>query len=337
MPLSPSPLPPLVFVELLAGPDRGLAALRWQGPTEASEATGLLPWLAQPALAELGTALPCLWDRARLQAWPAAPTEALGASGGQLVDAADVPAGQPGSTPWPAGPRWFSGDWYLAPPGKPNVAQAASRQRALQLLQMVGEDADTHLLEDVFRHDAALSYQLLRLVNSVAMGSRREITSFGQAILLLGRQQLKRWLNLLLFAARDDDERSAMLMARVSLRARGMELLAQAAGLDRHGQDQAFMTGMFSMLGVLFGTPLGEMLRTIRVTDTLHAALIDHQGELGALLTTWETVERADRAGTAAQLARWSVSADTFNTLLLQACGWVLHLTQESLAHGRPA
>ncbi|MDV7395470.1 HDOD domain-containing protein, partial [Arthrospira platensis SPKY1] len=85
-------------------------------------------------------------------------------------------------------------------------------------MQLVAQDAETHELEEVLRQDAGLAYQLLRLVNSPAIGVRREVTSFSQALLMLGRQQLKRWLNLLLFAAREDDPRSAMLMAHVVLR-----------------------------------------------------------------------------------------------------------------------
>lgn len=324
-----SPPTALVFVELLAGADRRLGALRWHvRPTDTAPA---LDWLRSPALAELATVLPCVWPRDVVARWSPEHQAAVLSHGGQLLDAHDTPNG---GTPWPAQARWCQGDWYQAPPLKPNVAQAASRQRALQLLQMVADNADTHALEDVFRHDAALSYQLLRLVNSVAMGTRREITSFGQAILMLGRQQLKRWLNLLLFAARDDDERSAMLMAHVSLRARGMELLAQTAGLDRHDQDQAFMAGMFSMLGVLFGTPLVDMLRTIRVPDALHAALVDRQGALGQLLTAWEAVERRDADTTARALAQWGVPVDSYNVLLLQACGWMLHLTKDASGHG---
>lgn len=335
MSLSPSSPPPaLVFVELLAGSDRRLGALRWRAQVPDAPATQV--WLQQPALAELGRAIPCLWDEAAVTHWSAPLRDALTQSGGQAVAAHDVVDAPECGTPCPAGARWCHGAWYQAPPTKPNVAQAASRQRALQLLQMVTDNADTHALEEVFRHDAALSYQLLRLVNSVTLGSRREITSFGQAILLLGRQPLKRWLHLLLFAARDDDERAAMLMAHVSLRARGMELLAQAVGLDRTTQDQAFMTGMFSMLGVLFGTPLADLLRTIRVPDTVHSALVDRGGELGALLSTWEAVERADAAACAQGLARWSLPAEAFNTLLLEACVWMLHLTH-ARSHGATA
>lgn len=329
--------PTLVFAELLAGPDHRLAALCWH----CTAPQHLLPWLQQPALGELAATLPCVWLADDVALWPEPLRAALPASGQQTEDAealfsasaTDSPDPKTQGSTWPANARWLRGNWYLAPPAKPGSAQAASRQRALQLLQLVADDADTQALEEVFRHDPTLSFQLLRLVNSAGMGSRREITSFGQALLLLGRQPLKRWLNLLLFAARDDDPRGQLLMAHVSLRARGMELLAQAAGHDRDTQDLAFMVGMFSRLDVLFGTPLVDLLHTAHASAALQAALLQRTGPGGELLCAWEAVERADAAATAQALAALAVPAATYNRLLLQACTWMLQLTHT--AHDR--
>jgi c-di-GMP-related signal transduction protein len=102
----------------------------------------------------------------------------------------------------PANRLWLDGDWMLAPPQRPTAAQSASRTLSLKLLQMVMTDAETRELEAVLRQDPALSYHLLRLVNSLGMGLTRRIASFSQAIMILGRNQLRRWLNLMLFAAR---------------------------------------------------------------------------------------------------------------------------------------
>lgn len=218
--------------------------------------------------------------------------------------------------------RWLTGHWYLAMTPKPHAAQAASRQRALRLMQLVMDDAQTHELEEVFRQDAALSYQLLRLVNSAATGGRREVTSFAQAILMMGRQPLKRWLNLLLFAARDDDVRSAMLMAHVVIRARGMERLAAERGWDKSDQEQAFMAGMFSLLDRLIGQPLVDILRPIRVSDGLRAALLEQQGTLGRLLQDWSRMESGERSA-------------NDEVLLAEVIAWAYALLHHSPAAGR--
>ena len=230
----------------------------------------------------------------------------------------------------PADAKWVDGDWYLAPPDKASGAQAASRSLALQLVQLVGADADTHEIEALLRQDVALSYHLLRLVNSLGVGGGRKVNSFAQAILILGRQQLRRWLNLMLFAARKGDVRSAMLLSRVAMRGRAIELLAKAGGYDRNMQEQGFMTGMFSLLGVLFGMPLAEVLAPLAISDAVRAALLEREGELGTLLALVESAERGDFAAVSGKLAALQLSAADFNDAVLEAAGWMLEVVKEN-------
>jgi hypothetical protein len=230
----------------------------------------------------------------------------------------------------PPSAAWVDGDWCMAPPPKASGAQAASRAHALQMVQLVAADADTHEIEALLRRDPTLSYNLLRLVNSLGAGVGRRITSFSQALLILGRQQLRRWLNLMLFAARQNDVRSAMLLARVAMRARALELLAKSGGLDKNTQDQAFMVGMFSLLGVLFGMPLTEVLAPLALGDAVHAALLRRDGDLGALLLLFETAERGDLDGVAAQLAALQIPREEFNQALVDAASWMQGAVRES-------
>lgn len=314
----------------LASPQRQPAALRVQLGHASPEAWAAL--LAEPALHALCAALPCVlatdegMDQPDVLSVPGLVFE----PDARLLHAPLVFPAQPPSA------CWISGDWYLQPGAQAAAAQAASRARALQLLQLVSADADTHDIEAVLRQDASLSYHLLRVVNSVAMGLQREITSFAQAILLLGRQQLRRWLQLLLFASRADDPRSAMLAAHVTLRARSMELLAETCGLDRSTQELAFMAGLFSMLGILFGQPLPQVLASLRLPEALGRALLDGEGRLGELLAVVRAAEGMRGAGAdgaprvgelTARLDALDITADGFNRLRLQAALWTVSMS----------
>lgn len=190
-------------------------------------------------------------------------------------------------------------DWYMQPLVQPVTDRTGSRSAALHLMQLVANDAETREIEDVFRHAPALSYHLLRIVNSPAIGAGRQITSFSQAIVILGRNQLRRWLNLILFSSRDDDPRGPMLLARAATRASMLEQLARRSGWDREGQERAFMAGMFSLLGVMFGLPLDEVIGPLRLAPEAVDALLERRGELGALLACVEAIE----CGDAGQLA----------------------------------
>ncbi len=328
-------LMPLIFFELLA--DAKLSPMAARLHVSESDSSGLLPLCATEDFRSLTSRFPNLIDDGTEQRLPAELSEAMHAIGIQSVAATAIQAVEPNEKPaMRPGKQWLSGDWYLAPPPRSTSTQAASRALSLKLMQLVATDADTCEIEAIFRQEPVLAYHLLRLVNSLGVGVGRHISSFSQAILILGRQQLKRWLNLMLFAASRDDYRSAMLIARVAVRARSMELLAKAVGLDRWHQEQAFMVGMFSLLGVLFGMPLPEILAPLKLSDLLDDALLAHEGDIGRFLQCIESSERLDEMHVLALLAQIGLSTEDWNRLTLEAHLWMLGAIhdQQDMRHG---
>lgn len=318
---------PLPAVDLLADRKRVFAAV-------AVDLTAADPaWLELPALRELAARVPC---------FASGPDPALAANwtllGGKPAAVAKwLRLDQAWPAMLPPGIEWVAGDWYLEPPAKPSPNQLASRAVALRLTQLVAADAETYELEAVFRQDPSLSYQLLRLVNSPGVGVGRKVSSFSQAIVILGRQPLRRWLNLLLFAARKDDPRAPMLLARAASRARRMELIEKARGGDRAAQDHAFMAGMFSLLGFLFGVPLAEVLKPLNLGDDMEAALCRREGALGALLDFAEATESAAalRGETfAARRAAVELDGTTLAGIVFESLGWMADIVNETLDGG---
>lgn len=325
--MSPSPLP--LFLHLLA--DQKLAPAAALLVFDAGCTDALQRLASDPAFAAFTAELPCLVAAESAAGLPGELWVSLQLAGVALVSAPAVCRSDALIRPvLPAGAVWLDGDWVLAPPQRPSGAQSASRTLALKLLQLVMADAETRDIEAVLRQDPALSYHLLRLVNSLGMGMTRRITSFSQAIMILGRVQLRRWLNLMLFAARTDDYRAPMLLAKVVVRARSMELLAKEMGLGRADQDLAFMGGMFSMLGILFGTPLVELIRPLQLSEVLVAAIIDHQGHIGQLLQLQKCADRCDTSAAAALLAELHLTAAQFTLASVAACQWMLDITRET-------
>jgi len=319
---------PLVFLHLLADRQGSFSALRLAVTGNSSESFS--SFTAHPELPELTGKIPCLFYPAEIEQLSPTLASELGLAGFRAISPDHIGlADQQISEQYPVGIEWLDGTWYMSPPAKPTGNQAASRTFALQLVQLVAADAETREIEALFRHDPALSYQLLRLVNSLAFGAGRRITSFSQAIILLGRNQLRRWLNLMVFSSREGDKRSSMLLAKVAVRARAMELLARGSGLDFSLQDQAFMVGMFSLLGTLFGMPIEEILRPLAISDAMRGAVLAREGELGRLLNLLEIAESGDLSAVRAQIDSIHVSASEFNIFMLQACKWMLGVVRE--------
>lgn len=189
-----------------------------------------------------------------------------------------------------AGFDWFSGDY----PYDPSLAadesgDGSSRRRILTLLGLLSRDADSREIEQQLKQDPTLSYHLLKLVNSAAFAVSTQITSFNQAISLLGRRQLQRWLQLLLYARQQADGLPNLLLPLAARRAAQLEALCKQGGAGRDDCDLAFMIGVFSLLDRLLHMPMAEIVADLHLPPHVSGALLDRSGELGAWLRLTET------------------------------------------------
>jgi EAL and modified HD-GYP domain-containing signal transduction protein len=192
-----------------------------------------------------------------------------------------------------AGFDWFSGAYALddAAGKEAPAGDGTTRRRLLTMLALLTRDADTHELESQLKQDPSLSYHLLKLVNSAAFSAGEQITSFGQAISRIGRRQLQRWLQLLLYARQHPDGPPNLLLPVAARRGAVLEALARRDGADRDEQDLAFMTGVFSLLDLLFHTPMPTLLRDLNLPLHVQTALLTREGLLGRRLLLAEAPE----------------------------------------------
>jgi EAL and modified HD-GYP domain-containing signal transduction protein len=173
----------------------------------------------------------------------------------------------------------------------------------LQLLQLVLTDADNDEIVALLKHSPELIYKLLRLVNSVSMGLRSPVQSLAHALVVLGRRQLQRWVQVLLFAHQGTSDIPSPLLTMAATRGRLMELLGGHAGFDGVGRDRAFMTGILSLLDALLGESLADVIAPLGLPDEVGGALLHRHGRLGDLLRLVEALEVGDDGQVAALLA----------------------------------
>jgi EAL and modified HD-GYP domain-containing signal transduction protein len=226
---------------------------------------------------------------------------------------------------------WFAGNFPEMPAPTPSrTSDAPNRALLLDLLGKVTSDADSGEIEAIVKRDPQLSYHLLKLVNSVGFALNHKIGSFTQAITLLGRRQLQRWLQLLLYARTQKDGAANPLLPRAAMRAGLMECLCQQCGGSREDQDRAFMVGMFSMLDRLFGMPLGDIVTPLNLSDELVSGLTEHGGRLGAQLTAVEAGEGMPGERLAAALDAAGITGECWARALAHASHWAVQVSQEA-------
>ncbi len=221
------------------------------------------------------------------------------------------------------GYEWFAGEYPLHPQPSDSPDDGSSRKRLMTLLGLLARDAETRELEALLKQDPSLSYHLLKLANSAAFAHSSHITSFGQAISILGRRQLQRWLQLLLYARQQPDGIPNLLLPIAARRAAQMEMLCKLRGGEREAQDLAFMTGVFSLLNVLLAMPMQEIVGALNLPPIAADALLLREGPLGELLTIAET-----QSVTAAMLDRARLTPRELWQSQLHAYHWAIQVSR---------
>jgi EAL and modified HD-GYP domain-containing signal transduction protein len=191
---------------------------------------------------------------------------------------------------------YFQGYYFARPSVLGGRKLSPSQLAVLELMNLVTSDVDNADIERAVKRDVTLALNLLRLVNTPAVGARQRIDSISQALIVLGRRQLQRWLQIMLYAepaTRGHNQTPLLMLA--TTRGRLMELLAQRLRPgQRHVADIAFTAGIMSLMDVLFGIPMTDIVEQIPVSEEIRKALLGREGFFGELLRLSESIEQAD-------------------------------------------
>ncbi len=159
----------------------------------------------------------------------------------------------------------------------------AGRIKILELLNRIRQDAENAELVQALKLDPALSFKILRYINSAGSGITSKISTIDQALMVLGRQNLYRWLTLLLFTSGTGDALDWALLENALVRARLAELSAGDA-LPAKERDELFVTGIFSLLDILLHLPMEQVLAQISLPPMAVEALLHKTGKYAPYL-----------------------------------------------------
>ena len=207
----------------------------------------------------------------------------------------------------------FQGYYFAKPLIMEKKRLDASGSTLLKLMRLLSEEAELTEIVETFRGDPGLTYKLLLLVNSVGTGVRTEIYTVGHAISLLGRQQIKRWVQLALFATGDRRGMESPLMDMAAVRAGFMENMAgchRSLSGNHESCEKAFMIGILSILEKVFDIPMDDLVRHLNLTNDVKDALVAREGGLGRLLQVAEMIEQMDFPHIGAHLDEMGVSLE---------------------------
>ncbi len=169
---------------------------------------------------------------------------------------------------------YFQGYFFCKPEVVSRKDIPGFKLNYLRFLQELNQpDLDFSNMERIIKHDIALSYKLLRYINSVSFGWRKEVESIKQALVMLGERPLRKWAALAAFSSIAEDKPPELLTTSL-VRASFCELIA--ADVSMKGKElDLFFIGMLSVVDALVDRPIEEILDEINISDEVKEALID--------------------------------------------------------------
>ena len=187
----------------------------------------------------------------------------------------------------------FQGYYFCKPQMVQGQDIPSHQQNYLTFLSEVSKpELDYDRIEDVIKHEGSLSVKLLRYLNSAAMGVRTKVTSFRQAIALLGERPLKKWAMLVSMTCLGRDKPKELV--RVCLaRARFCEVICE--DLDMTGRElDLFLMGLLSALDALVDQPLHQLLAGLPLAPDIKSTLLGGSKALGKIQLLVLALERGD-------------------------------------------
>ena len=215
----------------------------------------------------------------------------------------------------------FQGYFFAKPLPTPSKQVASQRLHVMQLLNQTMNHAEIAQIEHGFKRDPVLSYKLLRYINSPATGLLQPVHTIAHALVVLGYDQLYRWLTLLLFASGQPNHRTLALMNSALVRARLTELLGRKK-LKPQDHEGLFITGIFSLLDALLNMRMEAALESLKLSAPVAAALLRREGIYAPFLDLAIACEEAEAQVIATYAATSGISAAEINIAHLEALIW---------------
>lgn len=223
---------------------------------------------------------------------------------------------------------YFQGPFATSAPPRPESTQADPHKvQLLHLLRLVQGDAENAEIADAMKQDPLLTFRILRYLNSPVLGLNHRIDSLGQALIILGRQRLTRWLSVLLFSVREPNFADWMLVESALTRGRLMEVLGAELMPDQP-HDPLFLTGIFSCLDRLLRRPMAEIIDSLPIAEEIRQALLDRRGPYAPLLAVAQASEAFDVERMQSTAAAAGIAPDSVNRALLAATAWASEVTE---------
>jgi EAL and modified HD-GYP domain-containing signal transduction protein len=188
---------------------------------------------------------------------------------------------------------YFQGYFFSKPVIRSGSQISGNKLAYLRLLEKINRPGISYEeIEELIKQDVALTYKLLRFINSAWFGLRRQIDSIKHALVLLGPKEIRKWFALVALRHMASDKPQELLVRTIA-RAKAGERLGPLIGMGEQSAE-LFLMGIFSTLDALMDMPMPDVLEKLPLSEEIKTALLGGQCAYRAVYDTILSYEAGD-------------------------------------------
>jgi c-di-GMP-related signal transduction protein len=185
----------------------------------------------------------------------------------------------------------FQGYFFSRPEVLKNKDIPQDKLTVLRLISEINRsEFDVSALEKLISRDVAISYKLLKYLNSAYFSRLAPIKSIRQAVAFLGERGVKLFVSLIATSQLAENKPDELVRLAI-IRARFLEQLGLHLKAD---SGEFFLLGLFSLIDAMLDNSMEYLVTRLPVSKAIRQALVERSGPLAGPLRLVESYERAD-------------------------------------------
>jgi EAL and modified HD-GYP domain-containing signal transduction protein len=220
------------------------------------------------------------------------------------------------------GAAYCQGPFTTAPDEEQQSGELSpSRLVVIEMLNLLRKGAESSEIAKVAKRDPGVTLKLVAMANSPILGLAGPITGIDHALLVLGREQLYRWLSLAMFRTGMASPRDEVLLELALVRGRFLELVGQG-GHDKARCEELFLVGLLSLLDSLLGVPMEKVVARLHLSQEIQQALLSGTGPFDFYLLLATSVEKGRPESVTRLAERLGISLAHIERASVEALAW---------------
>ena len=224
-----------------------------------------------------------------------------------------------------AGFDYFEGHYFSKPRIYSHESIDPDNQTLLELIYLLKSEASFEEIINIFNTSPYLSINLLKFIHLHHGNGEEKIASIEQSLILLGREKLTYWIELMIYAQKDnadtEDNITSPLGQIARSRATLMEELAHLISNTTKSvsSSSAYLVGILSLAEAIFQNSFEQLFEQMNLDRSISSALINKEGNLGELLKLCIAVENSNFIEINKCLSKFDLSQNQLNKAMMQS------------------